>query len=79
MKQERKFYMVKSQKLAGYLMMRGFVLINMSPDTSGSGRNVFWFNATDKLYFYIEKYFEEIANERISNERSNERIKKTIR
>lgn len=36
-------------KLAGYLMQRGFVLVDMRPNTDGSGRNVFFFNDTPEL------------------------------
>ena len=49
-----------SQCLAGYLMMRGFVLQGMEETTKGTGKNVFFFKNSDKLseaiqYFTINR------------------------
>ena len=38
-----------SQKLAAYLMDRGFVLCDMKRDSKGSGKNVFYFKETPEL------------------------------
>jgi len=48
------FY-VKSQKLAGFLMMRGFVLHSIKPDNN-SNRNIFLFGKSDELLEAIEIY-----------------------
>jgi hypothetical protein len=41
---------IYSQKLAGFLMNKGFVLIAMEKDKhSNSGRNIFLFNKSEKL------------------------------
>ena len=53
---EKKNYIVYSQKMAGYLMQRGFVLIDMQPDLKKSGRNVFFFNNTPQLKSAIDEY-----------------------
>jgi hypothetical protein len=50
------FY-VKSQKLAGYLMMRGFVLKGLKPDiNNNTKRNTFIFNNTQELTNAINDY-----------------------
>lgn len=38
-----------NQKLAGYLMLKGFVLAGMRPDRDGSGRNLFFFKDSEEL------------------------------
>ncbi|MDB8698671.1 DUF5659 domain-containing protein [[Ruminococcus] gnavus] len=48
--------MVYSQKLTGYLMQKGFVLIDMRPDLKKSGRNIFFFNDTPQLKSAIDEY-----------------------
>ena len=44
------------QALAGYLMMRGFVLICTDKSTNGSGRNVFFFKDSIELQEAINEY-----------------------
>ena len=44
---ERKMKTIFSQKLAGYLMLRGFVLVGMEQGKNLSGKNVFYFNDSD--------------------------------
>ena len=44
------------QQLAGYLMMRGFVLINIRKNEDNSGRNVFYFKDSDELRKAIIEY-----------------------
>ena len=51
-----KSFIVYSQKMAGYLMQRGFVLIDMQPDLKKTGRNVFFFNDTPQLKSAIDEY-----------------------
>lgn len=43
-------------RLAGYLMQRGFVLVDMQPDLKKSGRNVFFFNDTPQLKSAVDEY-----------------------
>lgn len=52
---KKKPIMVLSQKLAGYLMFNGFVLINVRKDKT-SDRNVFFFNDTEQIHKYIDEY-----------------------
>ena len=48
---------IKSQKLAGYLMMRGFVLKELKPNiTENTKRNIFMFNNTYELNQAINDY-----------------------
>lgn len=44
------------QQLAGYLMMRGFVLINIRKSEDNSGRNVFYFKDSAELQNAICEY-----------------------
>lgn len=53
---DKKSFIVYSQKMAGYLMQRGFVLINMQPDLKKTGRNVFFFKDTSQLKSAINEY-----------------------
>lgn len=47
---------IYSQKLAGYLMQRGFVLIDMQEDIKPTGRNVFLFKNTPQLQSAMDEY-----------------------
>lgn len=42
--------------MAGYLMQRGFVLIDMRSDLKKTGRNVFFFKDTPQLKSAIDEY-----------------------
>ena len=58
---------IKTQKLAGYLMMRGFVLKGLIPDdtvTINTKRNIFMFNNTYELTNAINDY-KQIKNNKI--------------
>lgn len=55
-KRRKENFIVYSQKLTGYLMQKGFVLIDMRPDLKKSGRNVFFFNDTPQLKSAIDEY-----------------------
>ena len=50
-----KTFYVKSQRLAGFLMMRGFVLHGMKLDID-SNRNIFLFTNSKELLGAIETY-----------------------
>lgn len=45
-----------SQRLAGYLMYKGFVLGNIKPDDDRSGRNVFFFKNSENIQKTIKEY-----------------------
>lgn len=53
-----KFKPIYSQKLAAYLMLRGFVLLNMEKNKDNSGRNVFFFNNSNQLEDATNEYFK---------------------
>ena len=58
---------IKTQKLAGYLMMRGFVLKGLIPDNNinaNNKRNIFMFNNTYELTNAINDY-KQIKNNKI--------------
>jgi hypothetical protein len=51
---------IYSQKLAGFLMNKGFVLIAMEKDKNiNSNRNIFLFNKSEKLEKAISCYLEK--------------------
>ena len=53
----KKDYIVLSQKVAGYLMQKGFVLQKLKPtNKNGSKRNVFIFNESEELIKSIHEY-----------------------
>lgn len=52
----KKNKIVYNQRMAGYLMQRGFVLIDMRPDLKKTGRNVFFFKDTPQLKSAIDEY-----------------------
>ena len=43
------FRTIYSMKMAGYLMLKGFVLMDIAENTNGSGKKVFFFKQSDKL------------------------------
>ena len=47
--EKKKCRTIYSQKLAGYLMLRGFVLAESRKDAKGTGRTVFFFYDSKKL------------------------------
>lgn len=54
--------LIFSMKLAGYLMQRGFVLLDMRKNTDQSNRNVFIFNESAELRNAIDDYSREKNN-----------------
>ena len=53
---EKKMRTIFSQKLAGILMQKGFVLVEMRPNTNDNGKNVFYFNDSPELDKVITEY-----------------------
>lgn len=53
---ERDRYVVLSQKVAGHLMMRGFVLKGIGDNRKFPGRNVFFFNNSAQLREAIAEF-----------------------
>lgn len=49
-------FVVMSQKMAGYLMMRGFVLQGIGENHRYKERRVFFFNNTEQLRLAIDQY-----------------------
>lgn len=49
-------FTVMSQRLAGYLMMKGFTLRGLKANFRDPKRNVFLFNQSDELAQAIEEY-----------------------
>ena len=53
---ERKMKTIFSQRLAGYLMVKGFVLVGIEQGRNNSGKNVFYFNDSDELCKAMKEY-----------------------
>jgi len=51
-----KTFTIFNQRLAGWLMQRGFVLIDIAVAKDDSGRNVFFFSNTPALHEAIHDY-----------------------
>lgn len=49
-------FVIKSMKLAGFLMQKGFVIQKIQDDRNGTGRNVFLFKESDELTNAINQY-----------------------
>ena len=57
MNNEIKNITIFNQRMAGYLMQKGYVLIDMRPDMkSGSRKNVFFFKDTPQLRTSMSDY-----------------------
>jgi hypothetical protein len=56
MKTEFLTYVVKSQKMAGFLMLRGFKLHGLEKGRVDENRNVFFFTNSKELQTAIEIY-----------------------
>lgn len=56
---KRKTFPVYNQRMAGYLMMKGFVLVNIAPNEKYKGRNVFYFWDSDMIRETIQEYLDK--------------------
>ncbi len=56
MEEKKKVKAIFTQKLAGYLMQRGFVLIDMKPNRKNPKRNDFLFGDSPELQQAIMDY-----------------------
>lgn len=54
--QVRSCFTVFSQRLAGHLMEKGFVLIDMQPHKTDTRRNVFFFKESNEIKDAINEY-----------------------
>lgn len=51
---------IYNQKLAGYLMLQGFVLVDMQQNRRCNGKNVFYFNESPDLLKAMNLYLSQI-------------------
>ena len=51
-----KMITIFNQKLCGYLMMKGFVLVAMSKNKHCTNKNVFFFNNSEELQESINEF-----------------------
>lgn len=59
-KQTRKNIVIFNQRMAGYLMQKGYVLIDMRPDIkSSSGKNIFLFKDTPQIRQSMSDYLNQ--------------------
>ncbi|MDD6466603.1 MAG: hypothetical protein PUF50_00270 [Erysipelotrichaceae bacterium] len=49
MEEKKKIKTIYSQRVAGLLMTKGFVLLGMDRNRNGSNKNVFYFNESETL------------------------------
>lgn len=49
---------IHSQRMAGYLMLKGFVLLEIKANLKDKGRNIYLFNESDELNNALDKYNE---------------------
>lgn len=56
METKQKFMVVYSLRMAGYLMMHGFVLMDLREHIDGSGKKVFYFINSPELKKVMEDY-----------------------
>lgn len=59
---------IHNQRLAAFLMARGFVLLRTEPDRRGNGRNVFVFKAGQALEAAVSEYLYQCDKGRYTNE-----------
>ena len=62
MEAKQKFMAVFSLRMAGYLMMNGFVLMNMKDHYDGSGKKVYYFINSPELVKVMNEYKELSKN-----------------
>jgi len=53
---KEKFILIVTLRLAGYLMQRGFPIMDMRPDENGSNRKVFIFNNSAQIQDAMNDY-----------------------
>lgn len=53
---DRKMKTIFNMKLAGILMQKGFVLVEMRPNENGNGKNVFYFNDSPELERIVAEF-----------------------
>lgn len=57
---ERKNIVIFSQRMAGYLMQKGYVLLEMRPDVKSSSRkNIFLFKDTPQIRQSMSDYLNQ--------------------
>ena len=55
-------FKIFNQRIAGYLMMQGFRLVTIKPNTKSNRYNVFEFENSDKLNQAIREYKQNNRN-----------------
>lgn len=70
--EKRKTIAVYSQRLAGYLMQRGFVLVRLIPDQYDAKKHNFVFGDSDNLLRAMEDYRMEKQNRCIEQTQSRQ-------
>ena len=56
---QKEFYNCYSQRLAGYLMLNGFVLMGIAPNEKYVNRNVFYFGKSAELDSAVQDYLNQ--------------------
>lgn len=63
---DKKMTTIFNQKLCGFLMQKGFVLVAMAENKHYAGKNVFFFNESDELHRAIKEFKDMKSNEQIA-------------
>ena len=70
---ETKSIIVFSQKMAGWLMYQGFVLIQIRPDKKNNTKNVFFFKESEEIRNKISEYlYNEQLKFKCKGDKDNE-------
>ena len=62
---DKKMTTIFNQKLCGFLMQKGFVLVGMAENKHHVGKNVFFFNESDELHKAIKEFKNMKINEQV--------------
>ena len=63
---DKKMTTIFNQKLCGFLMQKGFVLVAMAENKHYAGKNVFFFNESYELHRAIKEFKYMKSNEQIA-------------
>lgn len=56
-----------TQRLAGFLMLNGFILIGTEPSRNNPRKNIFFFNDSPRLREYMEEYKKRTERQKRAN------------
>ena len=63
---KERFKLLKNQKLAGYLMLKGFVLMKMDNCKIEKGKHIFIFKESEQILSVIDEYYEKYNSDELN-------------